>query len=88
MTPRGHGTIVSVARRARISEISRRCPAPQRPEGAWPGVVGLVLSVAGAITAITTMDLGPAWYPIVLALTAVPCAWLGGALQGMWHAER
>ena len=52
------------------------------------GVVGLVLSVAGAITAITTMDLGPAWYPIVLALTAVPCAWLGGALQGMWHAER
>ena len=52
------------------------------------GVVGLVLSAAGAITAITTMDLGPAWYPIVLALTAVPCAWLGGALQGMRQAER
>ena len=52
------------------------------------GVVGLVLSTAGAITAITTMDLGPAWYPIVLALTAVPCAWLGGMLQGMRHAER
>jgi hypothetical protein len=51
------------------------------------GVVGLILSGAGAIVAITTMDLGPAWYPIVLALTAVPCAWLGGALQGMWHAE-
>lgn len=52
------------------------------------GVVGLVLSAAGAIAAIATMDLGPAWYPIVLALTAVPCAWLGGGLQGMWHAER
>jgi hypothetical protein len=52
------------------------------------GVVGLVLSTAGAIIAITTMDLGPAWYPIVLALTAVPCAWLGGALQGMRHPER
>jgi hypothetical protein len=22
----------------------------------------------------------PAWYPIAIALTALPCAWLGGAL--------
>jgi hypothetical protein len=43
------------------------------------GIVGLVLSLAGAIATIP-MDLGPAWYPIALALTAVPCAWLGGAL--------
>ena len=44
------------------------------------GVLGLVLSVAGAIATIP-MDLGPAWYPIALGLTALPCAWLGGALQ-------
>ncbi|MGH8622860.1 MAG: hypothetical protein ACRET3_12020, partial [Burkholderiales bacterium] len=43
------------------------------------GVVGLVLSLAGAIAAIP-MDLGPAWYPIALVVTALPCAWLGGAL--------
>jgi len=44
------------------------------------GFLGLVLSAAGAIATIP-MDLGPAWYPIALVLTALPCAWLGGALQ-------
>jgi surface polysaccharide O-acyltransferase-like enzyme len=44
------------------------------------GVVGFVLSLAGAIAAIK-MDLGPIWYPIALVLTALPCAWLGGALH-------
>ena len=43
------------------------------------GVVGLVLSTAGAIATIP-MDLGPSWYPVALVLTAMPCAWLGGAL--------
>jgi hypothetical protein len=42
------------------------------------GVVGLVLSTAGAIG---MRDLGPSWYPIALVLTALPCAWLGGALH-------
>jgi len=44
------------------------------------GVVGLMVCLAGAI-ATTPMDLGPAWYPIALVLTALPCAWLGGALH-------
>jgi hypothetical protein len=44
------------------------------------GVVGLVVSGAGAIATIP-MDLGPSWYPIALALTALPCAWLGGVLH-------
>jgi len=44
------------------------------------GVVGLALSAAGAIAAMP-MDLGPAWYPIALALTALPTAWLGGVLH-------
>ena len=43
--------------------------------------IGLVLGTAGAIATIP-MDLGPAWYPIALAVTAVPCTWLGGALRG------
>jgi hypothetical protein len=47
------------------------------------GAIGTVLATAGAIAAIP-MDLGPAWYPIALALTAFPCAWIGGAL----HASR
>ncbi len=48
------------------------------------GVIGFVLSTAGAIAAIN-MNLGPSWYPIALALTALPCAWLGGVLHRKWH---
>lgn len=44
------------------------------------GVIGVVLSSLGAITAITMVDVGPAWCPIALVLTTMPCAWLGGAL--------
>lgn len=50
------------------------------------GIVGFALSAAGAIATITQYDLGPDWYPIALALTAVPCAWLGGALHRVRNA--
>jgi hypothetical protein len=50
------------------------------------GVLGLALSLAGAIATIP-MHLGPAWYPIALVLTALPCAWLGGVLYRV-PAER
>jgi hypothetical protein len=43
------------------------------------GFIGLPLAVAGAIGAIM-MNMGPAWYPIMLAVTTLPCAWLGGVL--------
>jgi len=45
------------------------------------GVIGLVLSAVGAIGAMS-MNLGPAWYPLALVVTALPCAWLGGLLYG------
>ena len=51
------------------------------------GVVGTVLGTAGAVATIP-MHLGPAWYPIAIAVTALPCAWLGGILYRQWHAER
>ena len=50
------------------------------------GAIGFVLSAAGAIAAIN-MNMGPSWYPILLALTALPCAWLGGVLNHKWHAH-
>jgi hypothetical protein len=43
------------------------------------GVIGFAVGTAGAIAAIP-LHLGPAWYPIALALTALPCAWLGGVM--------
>jgi hypothetical protein len=44
------------------------------------GALGFVVSLAGAIGTIP-LNLGPAWFPIAIVLTALPCAWLGGALH-------
>ena len=44
------------------------------------GGIGFVLGLAGAIATIP-MDLGPAWYPISLVVTALPFTWLGGVLH-------
>ncbi len=51
------------------------------------GIVGFVVSTAGAIATIP-MNMGPAWYPIALVVTALPCAWLGGILYRAWHAQK
>jgi hypothetical protein len=55
--------------------------APSRPllHAMILGTIGLVLSTAAAIVLIPR-DLGPAWYPIALAASALPCAWIGGKL--------
>ncbi|HXJ57603.1 MAG TPA: hypothetical protein VNU68_13165 [Verrucomicrobiae bacterium] len=45
------------------------------------GMIGFLLSTVGAIAIIGHTDLGPAWYPIALVITALPCAWLGGLLH-------
>jgi hypothetical protein len=43
------------------------------------GAIGFVISVMGIVITLP-MHLGPAWYPIGLAVTALPCSWLGGFL--------
>ncbi|WP_224242390.1 hypothetical protein [Hyalangium gracile] len=53
--------------------------APTRPM--WHsmvlGIIGLVLSIAGAVA---MWGAGPGWYPIALAASSLPCGWLGGRL--------
>lgn len=44
------------------------------------GTIGLVLSSIGVIASIR-MNMGPAWYPILLALSAIPTSWLGAELH-------
>ncbi len=51
------------------------------------GLIGFILSLAGAITTIP-MSLGPAWYPIALVVTVLPGAWLAGVLHRAWHTSR
>jgi hypothetical protein len=52
------------------------------------GSIGLFVGTIGAIATIP-MNLGPAWYPIAIALTALPCSWLGGVLyRKLWSPHR
>ncbi len=45
------------------------------------GVIGFVLSVAGAAATWNRgPEFGPKWYPLALIATAIPTAWLGGKL--------
>jgi hypothetical protein len=43
------------------------------------GVIGTVFSIAGAVVTMN-MDLAPVWYGWMLAITALPAAWVGGKL--------
>jgi hypothetical protein len=54
--------------------------APDRPmrHALVLGAIGVVLSTAGAIA---MWDAGPAWYPLALAASALPCGWLGARLH-------
>jgi hypothetical protein len=60
--------------------------APYRPmsHAMVLGVVGLVVSIAGAAaTWNTNPPIGPHWYGLIIAAISIPCAWLGG-----WIRER
>ena len=56
--------------------------APNRPlrHAVILGIIGLVASTIAAIVTIP-MEIAPAWYPIALAILALPCTWLGGKLR-------
>jgi drug/metabolite transporter (DMT)-like permease len=58
--------------------------APDRPM--WHamvlGVVGLVVSIAGALATWNTQPpIGPHWYALLIAAISIPCAWLGGMIR-------
>ena len=65
--------------------------APDRPMGhaLVLGAVGLVVSTLGAVATWNSGPaFGPRWYPLALVVTALPNAWLGGALHRMRSSER
>jgi uncharacterized membrane protein len=53
--------------------------APDRPmrHAVALGVVGVVLSTAGAVA---MWEAGPAWYSLAVIGISIPCAWVGGKL--------
>ena len=54
--------------------------APSAPMGhaLTLGAIGTILSVLGAIE---MWNFGPNWYPVLLAASSMPSAWLGGFLH-------
>jgi hypothetical protein len=56
--------------------------APKAPMGhaLALGAIGTLLSILGAIE---MWDFGPNWYPVVLAASALPSAWLGGFIPAL-----
>jgi hypothetical protein len=57
--------------------------APDRPMGhaLVLGAIGVVISAIGAaVTWNKGPAFGPHWYPLLLVVVAMPCAWVGGKL--------
>jgi len=63
--------------------------APEKPmkHAMILGVVGTVLGLVGVV-ATWNMELGPKWYPIALAVLAIPQCWVGGKLYEMQSRNR
>jgi hypothetical protein len=63
--------------------------APERPmkHAVILGVVGTVLGIVGVVTT-WNLGLGPRWYPIALAVLALPQCWAGGKLYELQSRAR
>ncbi len=63
--------------------------APDRPlrHAIILGYVGVVLGFVGVV-ATWNLGLGPRWYPISLAVLAIPQCWLGGKLYVLQSCVR
>jgi hypothetical protein len=51
------------------------------------GLVGTVLGLVGVV-ATWNRGLGPRWYPVMLAVLAIPQCWVGGKLYEMRSGKR
>jgi hypothetical protein len=59
---------------------ARLAPSHPKDHALFLGLIGTALASAAAV-ATRDMNLGPAWYPLALAVSAFPLAWLGAALH-------
>jgi hypothetical protein len=58
--------------------------APNRPlrHSLLGGLIGLAVSIVGAVATWNRgPEFGPHWYPVALAVLAMPQSWLGGMLR-------
>jgi hypothetical protein len=50
-------------------------------------VLGIIGTVFATLGAIANWDKSANWYPILLVLVTLPCAWLGGRLVEIKHSK-
>jgi hypothetical protein len=60
--------------------VARLAPNRAMGHALVGGAVGFVLSTLGAVAAWNS-NLGPHWYPVALAVIALPTAWIGGKMR-------
>ena len=66
---------------------ARLAPANPMKHALILGLVGTVLGLVGVV-ATWNRGLGPRWYPIALAVLAIPQCWVGGKLYEMRSGKR
>ena len=63
--------------------------APHAPirHALWLGAVGTLAAVIGAVATLNRgPEFGPAWFPISLVITAMPCVWVGAYIAQLHHS--
>jgi hypothetical protein len=63
---------------------ARLAPADPMKHAMILGYVGTLMGLVGVV-ATWNMGMGPRWYPIALAVLAIPQCWAGGKLYMMQH---
>jgi hypothetical protein len=64
---------------------ARLAPARPMKHALILGAIGTVLGAVG-VAATLSKNLGPAWYPVSLAVLAVPQCWVGGRIYQARHS--
>jgi surface polysaccharide O-acyltransferase-like enzyme len=63
---------------------ARLAPNRPMPHALILGVIGLVLSIVGALATWNKgREFGPKWYPLALVVLSIPLAWVGGKIREM-----
>jgi hypothetical protein len=65
---------------------ARLAPANPMKHALILGLVGTVVALIGLV-ATWNLGLGPRWYPVTLAVLAVPQCWLGGKIYQIQQAR-
>ncbi len=63
---------------------ARLAPADPMKHAMILGYVGTLMGLVGLV-ATWNMGMGPRWYPIALAVLAIPQCWAGGTIYMMQH---